>query len=76
MLGAADDMLAEINPNSMRVLEGVMVEPSMVQAELGTAVQFERQGYFCADPDTTPNRPVFNEVVALKDSWRKIQKKS
>ena len=74
--GATDDMLAELNPNSMRVLEGVMVEPSMGQAEMGTAVQFERQGYFCADPDTTLNRPVFNEVVALKDSWKKIQKKS
>lgn len=73
--GASDDVLSELNPNSMRTLEGVMVEPSLREATIGEAVQFERQGYFCADPDTTSNKPVFNEVVALKDSWKKIQKK-
>ncbi|MEM9357633.1 MAG: glutamine--tRNA ligase/YqeY domain fusion protein [Pseudomonadota bacterium] len=73
--GASDDMLSELNPNSMQTLEGVMVEPALREAEVGSAVQFERQGYFCSDPDATSNRPVFNEVVALKDSWKKIQKK-
>ena len=73
--GASDDMLAELNPNSMQTLEGVMVEPGLREAEVGSSVQFERQGYFCVDPDTTSNRPVLNEVVALKDSWKKIQKK-
>ncbi len=42
---------------------------------MGVPVQFERQGYFCLDPDATPGRPVFNRTVALRDTWAKIQKK-
>ncbi|HOT01164.1 MAG TPA: glutamine--tRNA ligase, partial [Acidobacteriota bacterium] len=41
----------------------------------GSRFQFLRQGYFCTDPDTSPERPVFNRTVTLKDSWAKIEKK-
>ena len=52
-----------------------MLEPSLAEAEPGTRVQFERLGYFCADPDSRPGAPVFNRTVTLKDSWAKIAKK-
>ena len=42
---------------------------------MGEPIQFERQGYFCLDPDSTPGRPVFNRTVALRDTWAKIQAK-
>jgi glutaminyl-tRNA synthetase len=72
---AADDFIAALNPNSLRTIANAVVEPALASPAIGTAVQFERLGYFCADPDTTPQRPVFNEIVSLKDSWKKIQKK-
>jgi glutaminyl-tRNA synthetase len=43
---------------------------------VGGRYQFERLGYFCADPDSTPEKPVFNRTVALRDTWAKIEKKS
>ena len=57
------------------MLEDVQLEPALLEAVLGTPVQFERQGYFCLDHDSTAERPVFNRTVGLRDSWAKIQKK-
>ncbi|MFQ5845048.1 MAG: glutamine--tRNA ligase/YqeY domain fusion protein, partial [Planctomycetota bacterium] len=62
-----------LNPDSLEVLAGCKVEPGLRGAAPGTCVQFERQGYFCVDPDTAPDRPVFNRTVPLRDSWAKIE---
>jgi glutaminyl-tRNA synthetase len=64
-----------LNPNSLEVLENAYVEPSLAKVKAGEKFQFERTGYFCADPDTHPGKPVFNRTVTLKDSWAKIEKK-
>ena len=71
--GASDDLLADLNPNSETVLTGAFVEPSLAGAELGETVQFERLGYFAADPDSAPGRLVFNRTLTLKDTWAKVQ---
>ncbi len=68
-------MLDALNPDSLTVLEDCRLEPSLSQAAMGAPVQFERQGYFVPDPDSRPERPVFNRTVALRDTWAKIQKK-
>ncbi len=60
-----------LNPNSLVVKEGCVVEPSLVDALPLSHLQFERVGYFNVDPDSTPGRLVFNRTVALKDSWTK-----
>ena len=52
------------------------VEPSAAALAPGARVQFERLGYFCVDPETSPTRPVFNRTVTLKDSWAKEEKKA
>jgi len=64
-----------LNPNSLQVLAGY-VEPLLASPEAGSRFQFERQGYFCVDPDSTPQKPVFNMTVNLKDTWAKIEKKT
>ncbi|MDM8005307.1 MAG: glutamine--tRNA ligase/YqeY domain fusion protein [Phycisphaerae bacterium] len=66
------DWKTGLNPNSLEVLTGCKVEPSLADATPGTRVQFERMGYFCADPDSSPGKPVFNRTVTLKDTWAKI----
>ena len=70
------DPLDDLNPQSLEIIAGAKVEPSVVSAPARTRFQFERQGYFCVDPDSRPGRPVFNRTVTLKDSWAKIQKRS
>jgi len=65
---------ASINPNSLQVLKGCYVEPSLANAEVGSRYQFERIGYFCVDPDTRPGHLVFNRTVSLRDTWAKIEK--
>jgi glutaminyl-tRNA synthetase len=70
------DPLDDLNPESLEVITGAKIEPSLVSASAGTRFQFERQGYFCVDPDSRPGTPVFNRTVTLKDSWAKIQKRS
>ncbi|MDO8753494.1 MAG: hypothetical protein Q7J80_06335 [Anaerolineales bacterium] len=52
------------------------MEPSLAAPKAGDRFQFERQGYFCADADTTLDKPVFNLTVNLKDAWAKIEKKA
>jgi glutaminyl-tRNA synthetase len=69
-----DGFLANLNPESMRVVEEARVEPSLSGARAGDRFQFERLGYFVVDPDTRPDRPVFNRTVTLRDPWAKIQK--
>jgi glutaminyl-tRNA synthetase len=71
--GADGDVMADLNPASLEVLQGCLVEPALASAPVGEAVQFERQGYFCADPDTKPGQLVFNRTVGLRDSWAKAQ---
>ncbi len=63
-----------INPNSLELLNDCLVEPSMTNAAPGTRYQFLRQGYFCLDADSSPERMVFNRIVGLRDSWAKAQK--
>ena len=70
------DFTANLNPDSLTVLAGCKVEPSLAEATSGDRFQFLRQGYFVADPDSTVEQLVFNRTVSLRDSWAKAQKKS
>ena len=70
---AAEDFRACLNPESLTVLTGCKVEPSVANAPSGSRYQFERQGYFCVDSDSAAGKPVFNRTVSLKDSWAKIE---
>ncbi len=69
------DWLDNLNRNSLTVLTGCKLEPSLAAAKPGERYQFERKGYFCVDPDSTPGKPVFNRTVTLRDTWARIQKK-
>jgi glutaminyl-tRNA synthetase len=71
--GADGDLFADLNPASEEVLTGARVEPALAGAPVGETVQFERLGYFCADPDSRPGRPVFSRTLTLKDTWTRIQ---
>ena len=66
------DWRAGLNPESLEVLSGAMLEPALGAAKPGERFQFERIGYFVADPDARPGAPVFNRTVGLKDSWAKV----
>jgi glutaminyl-tRNA synthetase len=68
--------LDNLNPRSLETLSGAMAEPSLSSAVPGTRFQFERVGYFCADPDSKPGALVFNRTVSLKDTWARIAQKS
>jgi glutaminyl-tRNA synthetase len=68
------DFLTQLNPHSLEVVHGAKLEPSLATAAPGARFQFERLGYFCADPDTRPGAPVFNRTVTLKDSWAKVER--
>ncbi len=70
------EFTANLNPNSLEVIAPAKLEPSLANAPVEGRYQFERLGYFCVDPDSTPGRPVFNRTVALKDTWAKIEKKN
>ena len=63
-----------INPESLKTIRA-KVEPSLAQSTVGDRVQFERLGYFCVDKDSSPEAPVFNRIVSLKDTWGKIEAK-
>jgi glutaminyl-tRNA synthetase len=65
-----------LNPNSLEVLKNCKLEPSLRGAVVGVKYQFERLGYFCVDPDSSPGMPVFNRTVSLRDAWAKIRKSS
>jgi glutaminyl-tRNA synthetase len=74
------DVLSNLNPNSVEILLGAKLEPSLANARPGDRFQFERVGYFCLDPDSTPDSTpahlVFNRTLPLKDSWARIERKS
>jgi len=67
--------LDNLNPHSLEVLSGCKLEPGLANAAVGAVVQFERLGYFCADRDSAPGKPVFNRAVTLRDTWAKLEKK-
>jgi glutaminyl-tRNA synthetase len=68
------DLKSNLNPNSLEVLKPCRVEPSLADVAPGDRFQFERLGYYCVDPDSTPGCPVFNRTVTLRDPWANIQK--
>jgi len=70
------DFRANINPNSLEILDNCMVEPDLVKAKPGDRFQFLRMGYFCVDPDSTENKLIFNRTVGLKDTWAKVATKA
>ncbi|MDE6328268.1 MAG: glutamine--tRNA ligase/YqeY domain fusion protein [Duncaniella sp.] len=68
------DFREMLNPDSLKTIEGIKVEPYLMEiAKPGTPLQFQRIGYFTLDPDSTPEAPVFNRTIALKDSWEKVK---
>ena len=73
--GKERDWLEDLNPDSLDVRSTCYLEPALQQAETGIAVQFERLGYFCADPDSRPDALIFNRTVGLRDSWAKAKDK-
>jgi len=72
-LASGDDWQAGLNPESLTVLGKCKLEPALAHKAAGYVCQFERLGYFAADPDSRPARPVFNRTVGLRDSWAKVQ---
>jgi glutaminyl-tRNA synthetase len=66
------DFIADLNPDSLEVLTGCKLEPELAAANTDDPVQFERQGYFCRDPDSTPAHLVFNRTVGLRDTWARV----
>jgi glutaminyl-tRNA synthetase len=72
---AIDDYRGALNPRSLEVLTACRLEPSPANAPAGARYQFERLGYFCVDPDSTPGHLVFNRTVTLKDSWARIEQR-
>jgi glutaminyl-tRNA synthetase len=68
------EFLNDINPESLTVVKGCKVEPSLAELSLGETIQFERQGYFCLDSDASPKNLIFNRTVSLRDTWATSQK--
>ena len=66
------DFIADLNPESLEVLTDCRLEPGLAAANSDDSVQFERQGYFCRDPDSAPGRLVFNRTVGLRDTWARV----
>eukprot|EP01029_Cantina_marsupialis_P030755 TRINITY_DN84346_c0_g1_i1.p1 TRINITY_DN84346_c0_g1~~TRINITY_DN84346_c0_g1_i1.p1 ORF type:complete len:755 (-),score=140.72 TRINITY_DN84346_c0_g1_i1:98-2362(-) len=72
----APEDLEDLNPNSLSIIKDALIEPAVITEKADERFQFERQGYFYADPiDYTDEKPVFNKIVSLKDSWAKKSKK-
>jgi glutaminyl-tRNA synthetase len=69
------EFTANLNPSSLEVLTNAKLEPSLANAKAGDRYQFERLGYFCADPDSKPGKLVFNRTVPLRDTWAKVEKR-
>ncbi len=67
------ELFDDLNSDSETVLRGCLVEPSLADLPAGETVQFERLGYFCADPDSAPGALVFNRTLTLKDTWEKLR---
>ncbi len=69
----AKDFISRLNPDSLKVISS-LAEPIICDAEEGAKFQFLRMGYFCKDPDSSAEKPVYNRTVSLKDSWAKANK--
>ena len=69
--GVDGNLIQDINPTSLEVLNNCKLEPCLVNLNKGQTVQFERMGYFCSDTDSTPERLVLNRTIGLRDSWSK-----
>ena len=69
------DFKAFINPDSLEILTGSKVEPGLRSASVLEHFQFERQGYFNVDPDSAPEKLIFNKTVGLRDNWARMQQK-
>ena len=70
-----EDFKAFLNPNSLEVVTGCVVEPGLAGAVPGSRYQFERVGYFCVDPDSSGEKLMFNRTVSLRDTWAKIERR-
>ena len=70
------DFTANLNPNSLEVMEGCKIEPSLRDAESGGQYQFERLGYYCVDRESVADKLVFNRTIALRDTWAKIEQRA
>ena len=68
------DFVEHINPESLQVIGSARLEPGLENAKPGEHYQFERTGYFVADPDSSTEKPVFNRAVTLRDTWAKLEK--
>jgi glutaminyl-tRNA synthetase len=75
-LAEGEDFTDHLNPDSLEILLDAKLEPSLATAQVEDRYQFERVGYFCVDPDSTPAHLVFNRTLPLKDTWARIEKKS
>jgi len=75
-LAEGQDVLDNLNPNSLVILTSAKLEPSLANAKLEDRFQFERVGYFCLDSDSTSEKKIFNRTLPLKDAWAKIEKKA
>jgi glutaminyl-tRNA synthetase len=73
---AGESFLSNLNSNSLEIVTGAKLEPSLANAKVEQHFQFERVGYFCVDPDSKPGKLVFNRTLPLKDSWAKIVKQA
>ena len=69
-----ESYLSSFNEESIQVIKNVCVEPLLIDELPGSNFQFERTGYFCVDPVSTRDVPVFNRSVSLRDTWAKIEK--
>ena len=69
--GRDRDFIEDINPNSLEVLENCKIEPDLIALDDNVPIQFERLGYFYKDPDTTPEKQIYNRTISLRDTWNK-----
>ena len=73
--GRERDFIEDINPNSLEVLKNCKIEPDLITLDDNVPIQFERLGYFYKDPDTTPEKHIYNRTISLRDTWNKKLKK-
>ena len=71
--GSENDFIDDINPNSIEVLNGCKLEPSISKLNSNVAVQFERVGYFFEDETSQPDKLIFNRTISLRDTWQKVK---
>jgi glutaminyl-tRNA synthetase len=71
--GVDGDFVDDLNPHSLEVVNDARLEPSVAGLQAGDRIQLERLGYFCLDPDSTPELPVLNRTVTLRDTWAKVR---